>query len=101
MTRHNGSMATIDIRHAHALPAAKARAAVEEVAEKLGRKFGLDYRWEGDTLHFVRSGLDGRIDMLPRQLHVSARLGMLFSAMKGPIETEIRRFLDERFGSDA
>lgn len=93
-------MATIDIRHAHDLPAARARAAVEEVAVKLGRKFGLDYRWEGDSLHFVRSGLDGRIDLLPRQLHVSARLGMLLSAMKGPIEAEIRRFLDERFGRD-
>jgi putative polyhydroxyalkanoate system protein len=94
-------MAKIDIRHDHALSAAKARAAVEEVAVKLGRKFGLDYRWEGDTLHFMRSGLDGWIEVLPRQLHVSARLGMLFSAMKGPIEAEIRRFLDERFGSSA
>lgn len=94
-------MAKIDIRHDHALPASRARAAVEEVAVKLGRKFGLDYRWEGDTLHFVRSGVDGRIELLPRQVRVSARLGLLFSAMKGPIEAEIRRFLEQRFGPGA
>jgi putative polyhydroxyalkanoate system protein len=99
MRRHNAGMASIDIRHAHSLPAARARAAVEEVAEKLGRKFGLQYRWEGDTLHFLRPGVDGRIELLPRQLHVSARLGLLFSAMKGSIEAEIRRYLDERFGN--
>jgi putative polyhydroxyalkanoate system protein len=99
MRRHNAGMASIDIRHAHSLPAAGARAAVEEVAAKLGRKFGLQYRWEGDTLHFLRPGVDGRIELLPRQLHVSARLGLLFSAMKGPIEAEIRRYLDERFGN--
>lgn len=90
-------MPSIDIRHDHSLPAAKARKAVEEVVVKLGKKFGLDYRWEGDTLHFVRSGVDGRIQLLPRQLHVTAQLGFLLAAMKGPIETEIKRYLDERF----
>ena len=33
-------MATIDIHHAHTLPDAAARKAVEDVAVKLGRKFG-------------------------------------------------------------
>jgi len=89
-------MATIDIRHRHALPAAKARAAVEEVAVKLGRKFGLDYRWEGDTLHFVRPGVDGRIALAPGEVHVTAKLGMLLSAMKGTIQSELERLLAER-----
>lgn len=90
-------MSHIDIRHAHALPAQRARQAVEEVAVKLGEKFGLSYRWEGDTLHFVRSGVDGHIALGPDQLHVTAKLGFLLSALKGPIEQEIRRYLDERF----
>ncbi|WP_330970720.1 polyhydroxyalkanoic acid system family protein, partial [Lysobacter sp. A3-1-A15] len=49
-------------------------------------------------LNFSRSGVDGRIALLPHQLHVSAQLGFLFGAMKGTIESEIRRVLDERFG---
>lgn len=90
-------MPGIDIHHAHSLSPAKARKAVEEVAIKLGEKFGLDYRWEGDTLHFVRSGVDGRIAMAPRQLQVTAKLGFLLSALQGPIEAEIRRVLKQTF----
>jgi putative polyhydroxyalkanoate system protein len=90
-------MPGIDIHHAHSLPPAKARKAVEEVAIKLGEKFGLDYRWEGETLHFVRSGVDGRIALAPKQLHVTAKLGFLLSALQAPIEAEIRRVLKDKF----
>ena len=90
-------MSTIDITHDHSLPRAKARKAVEEVAKKLSERFGFDYEWDEDTLHFTRSGVDGRIAMMPKQLQVSAKLGFLLAAMKAPIEKEIRRVLDERF----
>ena len=91
-------MPDIDIRHTHALPMPKARKAVEDVAGKLAERFGIDYGWDGDTLAFSRSGVDGRIALTPKQLHVTAKLGFLLAAMKGPIESEIRRVLDERFG---
>ena len=93
-------MAMIDIHHAHTLPDAAARQAVEDVAIKLGRKFGLDYRWEGDALHFVRPGIEGHIAVLAGQLRVTAKLGLMMSAMKGTIETKIRQYLDEEFGQD-
>lgn len=89
-------MANIDLQHPHSLPHADARQAVEQAIAKLGQKFGLDYRWEGDTLHFVRSGVDGRIAVVPGAVHVTASLGLLFSAMKGTIESELRRVLQER-----
>ena len=91
-------MGMIDIQHAHTLPDGQARAAVEDLAEKLGRKFGVDYRWEGDILHFVRHGVDGKIAVLPGQLRITAKLGLLMSAMQGTIEGELRRDLGERFG---
>lgn len=91
-------MAGIDIRHPHSLPLAKARSAVEQVAVKLSERFGVDYGWEGDTLLFNRSGVDGRIAVAPEQLHVTAKLGFLLSAMQAPIEAEIRKVLAERFG---
>lgn len=90
-------MSAIDIVHAHTLSPAKARKAVEEVAKKLSERFDMQYRWEGDTLHFQRSGVDGHIALTPRQLHVTAQLGFLLSMMKDPVEKEIRRVLDERF----
>ncbi|MEG3788644.1 polyhydroxyalkanoic acid system family protein [Lysobacter sp. CCNWLW3] len=90
-------MSSIDIRHDHSLTPAKARKAVEEVAEKLAERFGIEYDWSGDTLNFARSGVDGKIALGPKQLRVTASLGFLLGALKGPIESEIRRVLDERF----
>ena len=93
---YNAAMASIDITHLHSLPPDAARRAVEEAIEKVGRRIGVDYRWEGDTLHFQRQGVDGRIALEPGQVHVAAKLGMLFSALKGTIESELLRVLRER-----
>lgn len=90
-------MANIDIRHRHSLPPAQARQAVQEVADKLVHRFGVSCHWDGDILHFSRSGVDGHIALAAEELHVSAQLGFLLGAMKGPIEAEIKRVLDERF----
>ncbi len=92
-------MADIDIRHPHALPLAQAREAIEQAAQGLSEKFGINYAWNGDAVDFQRSGLDGRIQLEPDELRVTAKLGFLLSAMKGPIESEIRRVLAERLGS--
>jgi len=89
-------MASIDIVHRHSLSPAAARSAVEDAVAALGRKLGVDYRWEGDTVHFKRQGVDGRIALAPGQVHVDARLGLLFSALKGTVETELLRVLRER-----
>jgi putative polyhydroxyalkanoate system protein len=90
-------MSGIDIRHAHSLPLEAARATVEQVARKLAERFGIEYAWDGDTLGFRGPGVDGRIALSPDQLRVTANLGFLMSALKGPIEAEIRRVLRERF----
>jgi len=90
-------MSKIDIRHSHALPKAKARKAVEEVAKKLAEKFEMDYSWDGDILNFTRSGVDGQIMLEPKALHVHAKLGFLTAMFKDPIEGEIKRVLKEKF----
>lgn len=90
-------MSRIDIRHAHAIPKPQARKAVEEVAKKLVERFQVDYAWEGDTLNFSRSGIDGHIEVLDQALHVSAKLGFLAAMFKDPIEAEIKRVLKEKF----
>lgn len=91
-------MASIDIQHPHSMGPAHARQAVQEVADKLAERFGVESSWDGDILNFRRSGVDGRIALMPGQLHVTAQLGFLFGAMKGSIEAEVRRVLAERFG---
>ena len=41
--------------------------------------------------------MEGKIALLADNLQVTATLGFLLSAMKGPIEAEIRRVLSEKF----
>lgn len=91
-------MSTIDIRHAHSLSDEGARNAIAEVAKKLEERFEMTARWEGQTLHFARSGVDGAIELLPGAVRVKAELGFLLSAMKGMVESEIQRVLAEKFG---
>ncbi|KRG71088.1 polyhydroxyalkanoic acid system family protein [Pseudoxanthomonas dokdonensis] len=90
-------MASIDIQHPHSKSPQQAREAVDEVARKLSERFDVSCQWDGDVLNFKRSGVDGCIELQPNQLHVTANLGFLLSAMKSPIESEIRRVLDEKF----
>lgn len=90
-------MSSIDIRHRHSLPLPKARKAVEDIAKKLAAKFDMEYGWDGDTLHFNRSGVDGHIHLADKQVRVTAQLGFLLSALKGTVEQEIRKVLAERF----
>lgn len=91
-------MSTIDIRHAHTLPAENARKAIEEVAAKLSERFGLESNWVGDVLNFNGSGVDGAIALQPGQVQVTVKLGFLLSAMKGMVESEIQRVLKEKLG---
>jgi len=91
-------MSSIDIRHAHSLPVDGARKAIEDVAAKLSERFGLQSNWVGEVLNFNGSGVDGAIELQPGQVHVTAKLGFLLSAMKGMVEGEIQRVLKEKLG---
>ena len=91
-------MSDIDIRHPNRLGLQQTRDAVDQIARKLSEKFGVESRWVGDALDFERSGVRGRIALDADNVHVTARLGFLLAAMKGPIEAEIRRVLADKLG---
>ena len=88
-------MADIDIRRAHHLAPAAARKAADQMAEKLGRKFGLAGDWDGDVLRFERPGVSGTLTVGPKDLHLMVTLGFLLKAMKGSIEQAIHHEMDE------
>ncbi len=91
-------MSQIDIRHEHGKTPEQARVAIEEAAAKLSDRFGLRSQWQGDTLQFNGSGVDGAIQLLPGAVRVTASLGFLLSAMKGMVEGEIKRVLTDKLG---
>ena len=50
------------------------------------------------SLLFRLDAPGSRIELLPKQVHVTAELGFLLSALKGTVESEIRRVLADKLG---
>ncbi|HEY8587066.1 MAG TPA: polyhydroxyalkanoic acid system family protein [Rhodanobacter sp.] len=90
-------MPTIDIRRAHKLSLPEARAVIDQVAARMREKFGIDGRWQDDTLLFSRPGISGSIAVGKETIQVRAELGLLLTPLKPMIEQEIGRKLDEHF----
>ena len=90
-------MADIEIHRSHHLGLEGARAAADQMAEHLGRKFGLKGEWWGDVMRFERPGVTGSLTVGEKTFDLSVSLGFLLKAMRGSIETAIRYELDQLF----
>jgi putative polyhydroxyalkanoate system protein len=91
-------MATIEIERSHKKPMAEARRAIERVAKHIATRFEVSYGWDGDTLHFERSGVNGAIALSKTKVRVTAHLSFLLLAIRGAVEREVRKHLDQEFG---
>jgi len=91
-------VSTIDIHAFHNLSHEEALNAADELSVDLARKFGIEYGWEDEVIHFERPGVSGRIDVRETELRIRARLGFMLMMLKGPIEQEIVRYLEKHFG---
>jgi putative polyhydroxyalkanoate system protein len=91
-------MASIEITRAHSRPIPEARKLVQRVADHIAERFDVTCAWDGNTLNFQRSGVDGHIKVTAKQIHVTANLSFLLLAIRGTVEREIHRYLEEEFG---
>ena len=91
-------MSQIDIRRKHSRPLKDARAANEPVAQRVAEECAVACGSRGTRKDYSRGGVDGHIAVSGKEIHVTATLGFLLGAIKGPIEREIQRYLDEEFG---
>jgi putative polyhydroxyalkanoate system protein len=92
-------MPDIDLKRVHHLGMKAARAAADEMAADLGRKFGLVGSWTGNTLHFDRPGVTGKLALTEKDLHLTVTLGFLLKALRGSIERAVHEELDTLFAS--
>lgn len=90
-------MSHINILHPHSLAPSQARAAAQRVADKLASEYDLSCQWNGDVLHFQRSGVTGTLALAPSQVEMKLKLGMFMSAFSGPIEQKIRENIHKVF----
>ena len=91
-------MSSIDIHAHHTLSHDQALTAADELSQDLADKFGIDYGWEDEVIHFERPGVSGHILVMETELRIQAQLGFMLIMLKGPIEQEIMRYLEEHFG---
>lgn len=91
-------MSTIDIHAHHTLSHEDALQAADELSCDLSEKFGINYGWEDEVIHFERPGVNGQILVQNSELRIQANLGLMLMMLKGPIEQEIFRYLKEHFG---
>lgn len=89
-------MAEARIEHRTTLKKNDIKQRVSEVMGEVERRFDLKGRWDGDRYTFTRSGLDGLAVVEDGKVTVTITLGLLLSALRGRIESEIRARLGEK-----
>jgi putative polyhydroxyalkanoate system protein len=91
-------MADIEVQRDHTLGLKKAKAAAQKVADEMAENFDMESEWEGNTLHFSRSGVTGQLTVSKNSVQMNAKLGFLLTAFKPKIEAQIEKNFDEYFG---
>lgn len=104
-------MAELSIDRSHSLGLAAARQVAQDWVRAGEERFGLSCQTTlaahmeapdaCDHILFSRSGVSGSLQVTPSRFVLSAKLGFLLSAYKGPIEAEMRRQLDALLGPEA
>lgn len=92
-------MADISIVQEHQLTPDMARAAAQKVADKIAAEYGLDCVWQGDVLHFSRSGVQGSLTLEAHQAAMNIKLGFLMSAFASTIEAKVAEKMKKVFSA--
>lgn len=87
-------MSHISIKRAHHATLTDAKKVADKVAAKLATEYDLRSNWEGNVLHFDRSGLHGTLAVDGKEMQVDVKLGFLMAAFKGPIQSAMQKQLD-------
>ena len=92
-------MATIDITRGHSLPLDDAKKKAEELAKGMADKFGIVWKWEGNTIRFdapsgAAKGTKGEVAVTEKDVRVAIDLPFMLKMMKGTIEGKVREKLD-------
>lgn len=91
-------MADIKYVRAHSLPLDQARQIAQQTADDLAEEYNLVSEWDGDTLHFHRSGVEGQMQVTSRQIALEVKLGFLLRPFKSAFEMHIENHLEQRLG---
>lgn len=92
-------MKPIVVHHRHGLRRVDARRRAEAIAHRLQDEHGGSFEWDGDTLHFKRTGIAGEVTVTDEDVEVRVDVGVLLLPFRARIEREIRAFFDGDLGT--
>lgn len=87
-------MSEIRYKREHHLSVKEAKKVAQKAADDLGREYDLVSEWDGDTLHFHRSGVDGHMHVTAHYIDLNVKLGFLLRPFKSAFEHHIERNID-------
>ena len=68
-------MSDIKFVRKHALTVAQAKKIAQKAADDLAEEYDLESDWEGDTLNFARSGVNGAMDVTANEIKLEVETG--------------------------
>jgi putative polyhydroxyalkanoate system protein len=96
-------MAQIHLVREHGLGLAAARRIAQDWAREVQAEYGLQCRStrtaEGEVVQFERRGVQGTLTVTPQRFELQATLGLLLGPLRGRIEAEISRRLQDRLAA--
>ncbi len=88
-------MAQFRMTKPYTMPKDELREAAEGLAQSLEKQHGVRSRWDGDSVSIRGAGVDGKLSFHDGLIDVSVKLGLLASAFKGILQSEVQRYLDD------
>jgi putative polyhydroxyalkanoate system protein len=92
-------LSRISLSRKHNLSRNQALAAANSVAAQLKGEYGIQSRWDGDTLHFERANAHGTLRLAPKEVQVEVHLGFLLSVFEDSIRSGIEQSLEKHLAA--
>jgi putative polyhydroxyalkanoate system protein len=94
-------MSDIHFKRSHQLSLKDAKKVAQKAADDLAAEYDLESEWDGDTLHFHRSGVEGHIHVTDSQIDLNVKLGFLLRPFKATFEKHIEGNIEKMLAKPA
>lgn len=88
-------MSVVRISRDHTQGIESARSHADQIVDQLSEKFGINYRWDGDTVNFKGAGAKGFMSISSTHVELKIELSFMLRPFKSRIEQEVNQNLDD------
>jgi len=92
-------MVDISIVQSHSMAPDMARAAAQQVADKVAADFGMECKWHGPVLRFEGSGVDGALIVGENDARIEITLPAMMKAFAPMVQEKLASKMRKVFGA--